>query len=540
MPILLISRSVVFAAIIVLYVLLGWLNWLIGARLALLGVTALLAVSAWTTRNGYETKIGKSFVLLTVACFFAALGFHSFLRDFFGVTPNDKNMIAALFGSDKSEVLEFIQQQAWPLAKHVLCSMLAISVFGCLVWRVPAVSTKQTGGSPRRRGVWIPALALSMVFLLLHLNPPLRRQNPVLYFPKHYSDWKQSVESFRKLQALVAAAANDPGLVSLRYDDDQPRTVVFVLGESITRLNFPLAGYPRNTTPELDSMGNELLWFPDVLSSDPSTTPSVQKMLTPATIAQPHLWMTKPDVLVMAQKAGYKTFWISNQSTDAYGHVSIFVSHAEETVLANKGGSREEGSYDEVVLPYLETALRDPAPRKFIVLHLLNAHPAYYFRYPKSFATFNNADDAVTKALKVAGRSFWAINMRNYYDNAVRYMDHVLKRSLDLCRASGQRLAWIYVPDHGQDAVHNTNFSGHNFRAQSQYETLMIFWRSPSFPAPAVDAGALRVRAYQTDALDHTLLGLLGISGDYYDPRGDIFSGQFEKVARTIRGAPYP
>ena len=92
--------------------------------------------------------------------------------------------------------------------------------------------------------------------------------------------------------------------------------------------------------------------------------------------------------------------------------------------------------------------MRDPAPRKFIVLHLLNAHPAYYYRYPKSFARFNDTDDEVTKALKAAGRKFWAIRMRNYYDNAVLYADHVLKRSLDLCRASGQRLAWIFVPDH--------------------------------------------------------------------------------------------
>jgi heptose-I-phosphate ethanolaminephosphotransferase len=338
----------------------------------------------------------------------------------------------------------------------------------------------------------------------------------------------------------MAAAATDPGLVSLRCADDQPRTVVFVLGESVTRLNFPIFGYPRNTTPELHAMGNELTWFSDVLSSDPSTNPALEKMLTPAALAQPDLWLTKPDVLVMARKAGYKTFWLSNQSTDANGQISIFASHAEKTVLANKGGSRGEGSYDEVVLPSLEMALRDPAPRKFILLHLLNAHPAYYFRYPKSFARFNDADDAVTKGLKAAGRSFWAISMRNYYDNAVLYADHVLRLSLDLCRASGQRLAWIFVPDHGEDVAHHTNFSGHNSRVRSQYEILMIFWRSSSFPAPAVDAAVLRARPYQTDVFDHTLLGLLGISGDYYDPRRDIFSEQFEVLPRTIRGTAYP
>jgi len=536
---LLIARIAAFSSVEAVYLLLGWLNWSMGLKLTLLGATALLAVSAWTTRNGYETKAGKSLVLLTGACFFAALGFHAFLRDFFGLTPDDGNVTTALFSSDKAEATEFVHQHARQLAKHVFSVLLAFAAFGSVVWWKPAAA-KQTGGSPRRRGAWIPAAAFAMVFLLLHLHAPLRKQNPVLYFPMRYLEWKDDVENTRRLQAHMAAAATDSGLVSLGCADDQPRTVVFVLGESITRLNLPLTGYPRNTTPELDSLGSELIWFPDVVSSDNSTVPSVQKMLTPATLKQPDLWRTKPDVVVMAKKAGYKTFWISNHSTDANGQLSIFASHAEVVVLANKGASRGEGSYDEVVLPYLEKALGDPAPRKFIVLHLLNAHPAYYFRYPKSFARFNDADDAVTKSMKATGRNFWAIRMRGYYDNAVLYTDHVLKRSLDLCRVSGQRLAWIYVPDHGQDAAHNTNFSGHNARARSQYETLMIFWRSPSFPAPAVDAGVLRTRPYQTDVFDHTLLGLLGISGDYYNAKGDIFSEQFEQVARTIRGAPYP
>jgi heptose-I-phosphate ethanolaminephosphotransferase len=536
---MLIARIAVFSSITAVYLLLGWLNWSMTLKLALLGTAALLAVSAWTTRNGCETKTGKSLVLLTGGCFFAALGFHAFLRDFFGITPDDEHVATALFASDQSEVTEFVQQHARQLAKHVISMLLAFAAFGSVVWWKP-VAAKQTGGLPRRRGAWIPAVAFSVVFLLLHLNPTLRKQNPVLYFPIRYLDWKGDVEDIRKLQAFRDVAATDPSLVSLSCADDQPRTVVFVLGESITRLNLPLTGYPRNTTPELASLGDELIWFPDVLSSDYSTTPSVRKMLTPATLEHPDLWRTKPDVLVMAKKAGYKTFWLSNHSTDSNGQLSIFASHAEVVVMANKGGSRGEGSYDEVVLPSLEKALGDPAPRKFIVLHLLNAHPAYYFRYPESFARFNNADDAVTKSMKAAGRRFWAIQMRNYYDNAVLYADHVLKRSLDLCRVSGQRLAWIYVPDHGQDAAHNTNFSGHNAESRSQYETFMVFWRSSSFPAPAVEAGALRTRPYQTDVLDHTLLGLLGISGDYYDPERDIFSEQFKQVARTIRGAPYP
>jgi heptose-I-phosphate ethanolaminephosphotransferase len=208
-------------------------------------------------------------------------------------------------------------------------------------------------------------------------------------------------------------------------------------------------------------------------------------------------------------------------------------------VLVNRGGARGEGSFDEALLPAFEEALKDPSPRKLILLHLLGAHPAYYYRYPKAFARFNKADDAVTRQMKASGRAFWAIAMRNYYDNALLYTDFVLKRSLELCRASGQRVAWLFVPDHGQDVAHYTNFSGHNGRARSQYEIPMIFWRSRSFPELKVSPPSIGCRPYQTDTLDHTLLGLMGIAGYYYDPRRDILSEAFEPVPRIVDGQPW-
>jgi len=536
---LLLPRILGFISVTLLYLLLGWMNWDLGSRVALLGLVALVGISAWTTRNGGETKAAKILVVLSAACFFAMFSFHAFLRDFFGMQPDDANVMGALFGSDKSEASEFIQQNVRPLAKHIAITLLVAGSFACLVWWKPPTKARPDVASKPARGRAL-AFACAIAFLLLHLSPTWRTQNPILFFPLRYLAWQRQVKSFSQLQAKMAKTAKDSSLASVHRADDEPRTVVFVLGESVTRSNFSITGYPRKTTPELDSMGDELTWFPDVVSADPSTGPSISKILTPATIKDPDLWLTKPDLLLMAKKAGYKTFWLSNQSTDANGHISIFASHADVTILANKGGSRGEGSYDEIVLPLLEAALRDPEPRKFIILHLLNGHPAYYYRYPKSFAKFNDVDDEVTKHLKAAGRAVWAINMRNCYDNAILYTDHVLKQSLDICRSSGQRLAWIFVPDHGQDAAHNTNFSGHNARALTQYEILMIYWRSQSFPAPTVDRAALSGRPYQTDVLDHTLLGLLNISGDYYDPRADIFSENFQPAARSLRGKPYP
>lgn len=535
---ILLYRALGFNAILAVYLGLHWLNWKQAGPLALLGTLALLSVSAWTLRDGRATKARRRWVLLTIAPFLLLIGFHGFVGDFFGVAPGHSMVFSSIFGTDESESVEFLQQYPGFILKHLGAFLVAAIFYAWWLRRWPAAELKHPAGAAVSRRSKTAAVFFTL-FILAHLSSPIRSQDPLLYFPIRYSKWKAQVE-FRRILTGLAATVADPQIATLHCTDQSPRTVVFVLGESVTRLNLPFVGYPRKTTPELDAMGNDLTWFSDVVSCDPMTVAAVEKILTPATIDQPKLWLRKPDVLTMAKKVGFKTFWISNQSTDAKGEIAIFVSHADKSVLTNRGGSRREGSYDEVVFPPLEAALRDPSPRKLIILHLLQAHPAYFYRYPDSFARFNDADDAVTRRLRETGRSFYAIKMRNYYDNALLYADHILRHSVELCRASSQPVAWLYVSDHGQDVAHYDNFCGHNLRVRSQYEIPMIFWRSADFPAPGVDAAALSHRPYQTDVLDHTLLGLLGISGDYYDPRRDIFSDKFEPWKRIVFKQPYP
>lgn len=244
---------------------------------------------------------------------------------------------------------------------------------------------------------------------------------------------------------------------------------------------------------------------------------------------------------MMARQAGYKTFWITNHSTDMTGLISIFAKSADKTINANHGGSRSEGSYDEVVLPYLQEALADPAPQKFILLHLLNAHPAYYFRYPKNFARFNGVDDVVAEELKRAGRAIWARTMRDQYDNAILYSDHILRRSISLCeKYPDQSIVWLYAPDHGEDVAHYSNFVGHNNRVPAMFEIPMLLWRSPAFLKNSPEENYDTARPYQTDHLDQTLLGLMKITGDYYDARRDILSSKFLPLPRIVAGEPYP
>ena len=544
---LLVIRTLGWLLILTLYWAMDWLNFLQAIKSAPVGSLFILALSTWTLRDGRENMIGRLLNLLVVFLFLVISGFHSFLRDVFGVAQDDFIVVEALFNTNAGETSEFILQHFWLLGKHLLVAILATVFYWFLMgWR-PALfrrfsRAERFNKHGKRRIITIPAVLFTGLLILAHLNPTLRKENPLLYFPIRHGKWEKYIERTRVLQEKIAAAAStDSTLATMEYTGAGPRTVVFLIGESVTRLNWSMYGYPRKTTPELESLGPQLFRFSDVVTTLGSTVGDIRLMMSPATRERPDLYTAKPDLLTIARSTGYKTFWITNHSTDMAGTLSIIADHADVTVNVNRGGSRGEGSYDEGILPEFTKALDDPAPRKFVILHLLQAHPAFYFRYPESFSRFNDEDDKVARDLKSDGRSLRARKMRNYYDNAMLYSDHILKATIDLCAArTDQPIAWLYVPDHGEDVGHYSNFVGHNNRVPAMFEIPFLFWKSDRFFLDLPEKENLLSRAYQTDLIDHTLLGLMEIEGDYYDPSHNVLSPDFEPSPRTTVGKPYP
>lgn len=540
-------RALGWFLILTLYWAMGWLNFLQAIKSALVGSLSILAVSAWTLRDGQESRIGRLLNLLVAFLFLVICGFHSFLRDVFGVAQDDLIVVEALFNTNTGETSEFIIQHFWPLGKHLLVVILASVFYWILMgWR-PVLFRRSfravhSNDNDRGRFIRIPAVIFTGLLVMAHLNPTMRKENPLLYFPIRHAKWERYVENTRALQEKITdAVTKDSSLATMRYTGSGSRTVFFLIGESVTRLNWSMYGYSRQTTSELESLGPRLFTFTDVITTLGSTVGDIRLMMGPATRERPDLYTVKPDILTIARSAGYKTFWITNHSTDMAGALSIIVDHADVTINVNQGGSRGEGSHDQVIFPELEKALDDPAPRKFVILHLLQAHPAFYFRYPESFARFNDADDEVARTLRTEGRSLRARKMRNYYDNAMLYSDYILKATIDLCEARvDQSIAWLYAPDHGEDVAHYSNFVGHNNRVPAMFEIPLLFWKSDRFPLDLPDRGSLLTRPYQTDLVDHTLLGLMGVEGDYYDPSHDILSPDFEPAPRFAAGKPYP
>ncbi|WP_332878956.1 phosphoethanolamine transferase [Massilia sp. S19_KUP03_FR1] len=476
----------------------------------------------------------NSLVLLNAAV-------EGFLFWLYGLAPKNIVVADAILGSNANEVREFIETY-WP---HLaLVALLAVGMVALLYWAERRFNTVAGAAPPVRRRDRMIGTALLALFIALHFNDTMAEENPFVYWPGYFTDYRTQRDFLVDVRQQVASALVEAQAYDTAYTGPAQQTLILVLGESVNRSNWSLYGYPRNTTPLLDARRDQMLVFRNVLSSDAATAASLLKMLTPATRERPDAWLTEPNVLSLARNAGYHVTWLSNQE-QGDGPIQILAEHAHEQIFVNNGHGRAARSLDERVLPHLERVLAGPAPRKLIVVHMQGAHLRYELRYPAAFDVFSGAEDAVTAGLESAGRPFWIRTARNQYDNAMRYTDHVLDAIIRQAGASTSSgaMSVLYVSDHGQEVGHHSNFSGHSATHPSGYQVPLLLWSKNAPQPPAAARAVLQGHPYRTDYMDHTVLGLLHIQSCFYQPENDVLSSQFilpgtAPDARPARPAP--
>jgi lipid A ethanolaminephosphotransferase len=164
----------------------------------------------------------------------------------------------------------------------------------------------------------------------------------------------------------------------------------------------------------------------------------------------------------------------------------------------------------------------------FLVLHQRGQHgPAYFRRYPAEFEKFTPV--CRSEDLHDCGVE----EVRNAYDNAMLYTDHVLVETIEWLKSVSDRYdtALLYVSDHGESLGENGLFlHGLPYRIAPdvQKHVPMVAWISPGFAASfGMDLAALAAGAgerYSHDNLFHSILGLLEIETSVYERRLDLFA----------------
>lgn len=198
---------------------------------------------------------------------------------------------------------------------------------------------------------------------------------------------------------------------------------VLIIGESERTANMSIYGYERDTTPKLEAERKNLLLFQHAISPAPVTIMAVPLALTAASVQETTPAKYGDNIISIANKAGYDTYWYSRQGKGgAYNNVITGIA------MKTKQHQWIEEGFDDSLLPGLESTLTKSG-KKLIVLHLYGSHEPACSRFPKDASVFKNGskDD-------------------DCYDNSVRFTDDIVGKVFSLL--SHTRSSVFYFSDH--------------------------------------------------------------------------------------------
>jgi len=513
-----------------------------------LGITVLwwlIGVPVYVSLfSKFFPKYSKHMLWVICTCFGLDLAAQLIIVDFFGAVPNATTIGEAIANTNQGEVRDFLLSQA----DNLVIGALGVAIFlGFAFFETRYVwpFNEKSGAtlSRRNRGV-TNKLRWASIFLvmLLHLNPTMLRGLPLSRFVAYWDRYQSAQEEIQEISEKRSAYQIDfKKRVSLDIPTYSNQLKVIVIGESSNRDNWSLYGYPRDTTEPLDRMVHSsprnFSVYKHAYSTEAFTMQSLTKsLLFSVNNLEPH-FIKGPDIFQIAQQAGYRITWLSNQ-LKGEGWFSAIANSVSHQTFINNGSWHDSSSTDIELIPYLEQTLKlsDERP-SLVVLHVLGQHFYYEQRCPNNVLRYNGAEDYVTTQLAKQGRSSRTIRARNAYDSAIhcgaQFLSQVINQLEKYSSLTGDEIELLYFSDHGQEVGHNNDTSSHSAVYESGYKIPLFIWHSRPKSKDALNLDAY----FELDQLPSTLIKFLGIKAPHlYKPQDDLMSDTF--VERDRRQFP--
>ena len=319
-------------------------------------------------------------------------------------------------------------------------------------------------------------------------------------------------------------------------EEAKPQTYIVVIGESAARGHYGLFGYQRNTTPLLESIKKDLILFDDVVSPYAVTYLSLSHTLTEKNLDNKSEFADSLSLVGLSKKAGFKTWWISNQPKyeGTTLSLSLIADHAEYV--------SESGGYDEAVLPAVENALKDQSSHKVIFIHLRGSHMTYSKRYPKEYELFDNelGVDIYTKEPTEK-----QVDIVNAYDNSVVYTDKILYELIESLKLEKSISGLVYFSDHGEEVYNYKDFIGHELKrvTPAMFEIPFFVWVNDlyksSFKEKLNAMKSQRSMSFLNDDFFDFGLCFMGINGDVAKQASSPCESKFSPKKRVVAGKLY-
>ena len=302
-----------------------------------------------------------------------------------------------------------------------------------------------------------------------------------------------------------------------------PGTVIMIIGESATR-NYMKAytpSIPYDNTPWLEERMHDpnFVVFRNVYSCWVQTVPVLQRALTEESQYNDKIFSESTSLLDIAKKAGYETYWFSNQGR--YGQFDSAITLVAKT--ADHANWTDDSyvftdKFDGDLLQFLPTV--DPSKNNFIVLHLMGSHIYYNNRYPDDYEKWKEGDRPSTEEA---------------YANSTLYTDAVLSQIYQYAKDNLNLQAMVYYSDHGEDIhiSHNPDVFKFDMVRIPMFVYLSNDYKA-AYPLQSKTLQQNENQFFTNDMIYDTVCGILNAPSNHYDAGQDFSSPQYRFNQETL------
>jgi glucan phosphoethanolaminetransferase (alkaline phosphatase superfamily) len=502
-------------------IIIGWAGIhrsLLTAVASLLTTLIVAAISATVTRRW------RAFFLLQFPFYALGLAFIAYTVSY-GMPPG-QTFANLLIGASLEEARGIM---TLPQERSLVWVSLAWAVtYLALASAIRSDSIFQHLGKAARRGF----LALVLILLLLTIPDPAQLIDGIALQPMVGSVMFLSGDVPRARELVMATNVQKIPYGAKRSGGAEIH--ILIIGEAARRDSWSAYGYARSTTPQLDALGDQVVWFRGASADANLTQWAVPILLTGTAPDEVLAARFTGNLFDLAKEAGYRTAWLVNQDITTSAIVGVRADVLEYPPDFNYSINGRH-TYDETLLPALRKTLKGAQASRFIGIHMMGSHWEYYNRYPERFRRYGDAETLKKLSMVsvlVAGKGN-EMALVDSYDNSVLYTDWFLRQVIDDANESSVPATVTFFPDHGEDLQLLDGSAGHGapFFTPHAFSIPAFIWFNPAYrnlhPRAVAAAQANSTKRIRSYNLFYSMAELMGITWPGFKPTLSFASPDF-------------
>lgn len=357
-----------------------------------------------------------------------------------------------------------------------------------------------------------------------------------VYLPKSFlktgviSSFKEAhsyLSEFKEFQKYHQTALSKLSVEKSSANFSKPSTFVLVIGESYGRNFMSAYGYTNNnTTPWLKEKVTKdethFIRFNHAYSSFGSTVQALEQSLTEKNQYNNLQFKNSITILDLAKKAGYKTYWFSNQGVKNTADTPIQIVGKTADVhhwIENDTDASTRILYDGDLLPCLKQV--DPNENNFVVIHVMGCHELTIHRFPEYRTKFGKKG---------------VFDLIANYEDAMAYNDWVLQKIYEYGKEKLNMQAMVIFSDHGANPYRKRTAENIPF---INLRIPLIIYLSDEYQSVFPDtAKALRNnrdKYYSNDLMFETIGGILNITSEHIAPEFNLANPKYHFTRNSTK-----